>query len=74
MVKWLLAIVSVPFWMKAWGGIFEREVSTLYGRNDPAEELTGRAALHFGLWNLLYGALCIAAAWAVWYFWQQNEE
>jgi hypothetical protein len=24
--------------------------------------------------NLLYAVLCFAGAWAIWFFWQQNED
>lgn len=75
-LKWLLVIASIPCWFKAWQGVVGRETATGYGRSGAASTrlLTGDEALAFGLWNVLYGVLLLAAAWAVWFFWQRNED
>lgn len=74
--KWLFIIASIPCFMKAFQGIIGRETSTGYGRGDAGsvQLFTGWDAVRFGFVNLLYGAGCMAVAWALWYFWQQNEE
>src|SRR3989442_10488365 len=75
-VKWLLVIASLPCVVKAYQGIIQCETATGYARSDAARAslLTGTDAVKFGLLNLLFAALLIAAAWAVWYFWQQYED
>jgi hypothetical protein len=75
-VKWLLVIASLPCFVKAWQGSVGRETATGYGRSDPSTTmlLTGADAVKYGLLNLLYAALLLAAAWAIWYFWQQYED
>lgn len=75
-VKWLLVIASLPCFVKAWQGIVGRETATGYARSAAGSTalLTGADAVNYGLLNLLYAALLLAAAWALWYFWQQYED
>jgi len=75
-IKWLLVIMSLPCFIKAWQGIIDRQTATGYGRGDAGttQLLTGGVAIRYGLLNLLFAALFIAAAWAIWYFWQQYED
>ncbi len=74
--KWLLLIASTPCWIKAWHGIVDRVTATGYGRFGSASTrlLSGDEALRYGLKNVLYAALLVAAAWAVWRIWQRNED
>jgi hypothetical protein len=75
-VKWLLVIASLPCLVKAWQGVVQRTTATGYLRSDAstAQLLTGGDAVRYGLLNILYAALLIGAAWAVWFFWQQYED
>jgi hypothetical protein len=75
-VKWLLVIASLPCLVKAWQGIIGRVTATGYGRSDASttQLLTEGAAVRYGLLNLLYAALLLGAAWALWYFWQRYED
>jgi hypothetical protein len=75
-VKWLLVIASFPCLIKAWQGIVSRTTATGYGRFDvnSSQLLTGGDAVRYGLLNVLYAALLIGAAWAIWFFWQQYED
>ena len=68
--------MSLPCFVKAWQGIIGRQTATGYGRYDASttQLLAGADAVKFGLLNLLYAAIFIAAAWAIWHFWQQYED
>jgi hypothetical protein len=72
-VKWLLAIASLPSFVKAYQGIVERKTATSFGRST-GDSLEGERALRYGLANLAIAALLVAGAWAVWRFWQSNED
>lgn len=74
-IKWALIISSFPCLVKAWQGIILHQSATGYGRYDSAASklVTGGDALSFGIQNLLLAAVLLAAAWAIWYFWQQYE-
>jgi len=67
--KWVLVVFSIPFWVGAWQGIVERKAAI-----SRSEVVTGGEALRIGLFNVLYAILFLIAAWAVWYFWQRNED
>lgn len=73
-MKWFLAIVSIPFWMNAWSGVVARSVTHAKAKSGPVEVLTGNDALRYGLVQAGYALLFLAAAFAVWFFWQRNEE
>jgi len=67
--KWILVIFSIPFWVRSWQGIVERKAAV-----SKSEVVGGDEALRIGLLSVLYGCLFLAAAAAVWYFWQRNED
>jgi hypothetical protein len=75
-VKWLLVIALFPCLIKAWQGIVSRTTATGYLRSDASTSrlLTGSDAVWYGLLNVLYAALLMGAAWAIWFFWQQYED
>lgn len=74
-IKWLLIIISFPFFIKAWQGIVGHVTTDDSGNGHSTGALvTGSEAIHFGGLNLLYAVLCLIGAGAVWYFWQQNED
>lgn len=67
-VKWILMIVSIPFWLNAWSGIVSRNVTHAESKSGPVEVLTGSDALRFGLSQAGYALLFLASAFAVWFF------
>ncbi len=71
-VKWLMVIGSLPLLWTAWQGIVQQQVA---GNGPPAAQvLTGREAVWFGAQSLLWAALLLAGAWALWFFWQRYED
>lgn len=73
-VKWFLVIVGLLFLPAAWSGIVSRQVTHAESKSGPVEVLTGNDALRYGLVQAGYALLFLAAAFAVWFFWQRNEE
>lgn len=73
-VKWFLAIVSIPFLVNAWNGIVGRNVTVAKSKSGPAEILSESDALRHGLIHGAYALLFLTAAFAVWFFWQRNED
>ena len=68
--KWLLVIMAIIPAIQAWQGIVDHQVSP--GKYGPL--LTGVAAIGYGKQQLLVAGLLVAAAGAVWYFWQRNDD
>jgi hypothetical protein len=72
-VKWLLMIFGGVFVYQAYQGIVLKEGATGSIRN-VGNPLHGSEAVKWGLGNLGYAFLLFAGAWAVWFFWQRNED
>jgi hypothetical protein len=72
-IKWLLLIFTIPFWIGAWHGIIEGEVRA-YDARSGNYSVYGTEAIRAGVLQLLYAGILIALAWAVWRFWQSNED
>ena len=68
-LKWVLVLFSIPFWVRSWQGIIERKAAV-----SKTEVVGGDEALRIGLLSVVYACLFLAVAWAVWYFWQRNED
>lgn len=71
-VKWILLISTLPLFVKVWQGLVSRQTTNNTGRF--GQLVTGSDAIREGLLSLLYAALCIAGAWAIWYFKERNED
>ena len=68
-LKWLLMVLSLPSFVGAYRGIVGQRVAI-----NKSTLVTGTEAVRHGLFNLLVAACFLAASWAVWYFWQRNED
>ena len=69
-LKWLLVIFTIPLWFSAYEGIIKQEVAT--GGRVPDRLLLGTDATKFGVCNLVFALALLAAAWAIWRFWESN--
>ena len=67
--KWVLVLFSIPFWVRSWQGIVERKAAI-----SKSEVVGGDEAFRIGLLSVVYACLLMAAAWAVWFFLQRNED
>jgi hypothetical protein len=66
--RWIAIIFGAVMLFKAFQGIVLKT-----GANESAP-LTGGEATQWGLANLGYAAVAFGIAWAVWFFWQRNED
>ena len=75
-LKWLFIIASLPCFFKAFQGIVLQKTASGYGQMGASstELFTGTEAVKYGLENLGLAALSLGIAWALWFFWQQNED
>lgn len=73
LIKWICILSCAVFLYKSYQGLIQQEIATGGGRS-VGEYLTGDEAVRFGLECLGTAAGFGAAAWAVWFFWQRNEE
>jgi len=74
--KWLLVLFSIPFWVAIYSAVStgspplnQRELIQPTNQHRNSERLWQYVGINLG-----YVLLCFAAAWAVWYFWQRNED
>ena len=75
-IKWVLIIGACPCLIKAYQGLVNKKTATGYGSIGASRTnlLLGDDAVKFGWENLGMAALFLAAAWAIWFFWQQHED
>jgi hypothetical protein len=71
-VKWILLLMTLPLLVKVWQGLVLHQTTDNSGRF--GQLVTGGAAVREGLLSLIYLCLCLAGAWAIWYFKQRNED
>lgn len=72
-LKWIAIITGVVCLTKAYQGIVGQKGATGSFRN-VGDALTGEAATSWGWQNLGLAVLCFVVAWALWFFWQRNED
>lgn len=72
-LKWLAIIVAAVFLVHAYQGLILKEGATGSIRN-AGMALTGSHAVRWGWANLGYALVALATAWAIWFFWQRNED
>ncbi len=78
-LKWTLVVAALPCLIKVFQGLVMQKTTrsydfvffTVWG---DLELLTGSAAVTWGLINLGLFVVLLAAAWAVWFFWEQYED
>ena len=73
-VKWIVIILSIAPIFKAYEGIVHRQTTTGYTRFEFGDTIRGPEAFQHGLKSLGVAALMWLGAWAIWFFWQRNEE
>jgi hypothetical protein len=69
--KWLAIIFGGVFLFQAYQGIITKSGG---GGRGGGEYLTGDAAVAWGWWHVLYAVISFALSWAIWFFWQRNED
>jgi len=75
-LKWLCLIASIDPTIKAFQGIVLRRTAEV-DQGDlfvPGHAATQAAAVKEGLLHLGVAAFFWLIAWALWYFWQRNED
>ena len=71
-LKWIFILMGGVLLFQAYQGIIDQKSST--GRGSSLQPLSGEAAVRAG-WGYLGSALLFfAIAWALWFFWQRNED
>ena len=71
--KWIAIISGGVMLYKAFQGIVLK-TGAMGSERSVGMPLTGADAVHWGLANLGYAAIAFAIAWALWFFWQRNED
>jgi hypothetical protein len=75
-VKWIVLIMSISPLFRVYQGLVLRETTSgIYpSRYEVGETLRGGAAIQHGFKSLGVAVLMWVAAWAIWFFWQRNED
>ena len=71
-LKWLAIIGGVVALVYAYQGIIQKKGMT--GTRGTGRFISGEAAVNQGWEYLGLAGICFLAAWALWFFWQRNED
>lgn len=72
-LKWVFISNCGVFLYKAYQGLIVQKTATGTA-NRVGDYLTGNEAVLMGLQHLTVSVLSAAIAWALWFFWQRNED
>jgi hypothetical protein len=70
-LKWIAIVIGGVMLFQAYQGVVQQVGG---GGRGGGILLTGPDAVRWGWMNVLYSAIAFAIAWALWFFWQRNED